>query len=190
MVPRFDFGAATGRATASAPGDRDRIRLRRGFGGADDAELDEWLDVEPRTWVLAHGPVLKAAGLSAKDAQALYRRLGAEDAEHLGHMIVAGRMASIDIAHIHLWAASGLLASPTGGRSRRRSPTDYTRWVQQARGFVTACDGNEQMAAAVAAAGFSVAEARTAHQAQKLNLDGLLAVVALREALPGTDPFS
>lgn len=177
----YDFGAATGRTASTAPTDRDRSRLRRGFGGASDSEIDQWLALAARRWVLTHGPALHAAGLSAKDAQALHRRLGEADAEHLGHMIVAGRLASLDIAHIHLWAASGLLASPTGGLRRRRSPDDYTRWVKEARKFIKVCGGHEQLAAAVAAAGFSVEEAATAYEAGKLDLDGLLTVVALRE---------
>lgn len=183
----YDFGAATGRTTSSAPVDRHRSRLRRGFGGGTDTEIDDWLALEPRAWVLTHGPALYAGGLTAADAHALYRRLGASDAEHLGHMIVAGRLASLNIAHIHLWAASGLLASPTGGYRRRRSPTDYTRWVTQARKFITACGGEEELAAACAAAGFSVEEAQSAYQAGKLVLDGLLAVVALREGPGGMD---
>ena len=182
----YDFGAATGR-TSTTPKDRDRGKLRRGFGGGDDAELDQWLALDARAWVLTHGPALHAAGLSADDAKALYRRLGASDAEHLGHMIVAGRLASLDIAHIHLWAASGLLTSPTGGHRRRRSPDDYTRWVKQARQFIIACGGDEQLAAAVAAAGYSVEEASTAFEAGKLNLDGLLTVVALREGPFGSN---
>lgn len=187
----MDFGAATGRTSSTrSPADRDRGRLRRGFGGDTDDEIDQWLALEPRAWVLTHGPALHAAGLSADDARALHRRLGATDAEHLGHMIVAGRLASLDIAHIHLWAASGLLASPTGGARKRRSPDDYTRWVKQARQFITACGGDERLGAAVAAAGYSVDDARTAFEAGKLDVDGLLTVVALREGPLGSDAGS
>lgn len=183
-----DFGPATGRDPSSTPVDRDRGKLRRRFGGAPDEVLDAWLALDQRAWVLVHGPDLWAAGLSADDAAALFRRLGAVDAQHLGHMIVAGRLAGLDIANIHLWAASGLLASPvSGGPRRRRSPGDYTRWVSQARRYIAACAGEERLAAAVAAAGFNVDDAHSAYAAGKLELDGLLAVVALREALPGTD---
>lgn len=187
-MPVYDFGAATGRDPAAAPVDRDRGKLRRRFGSPPEDVLDDWLALDQRTWVLEHGPDLHAAGLTAQDAAALHRRLGAVDAQHLGHMIVAGRLAGLNIANIHLWAASGLLASPTGGGPRRRrSPTDYTRWVSQARRYITVCEGDERLAAAVAAAGFSVEDAHSAYTAQKLDLDGLLAVVALRETLPGTD---
>lgn len=185
-VPVYDFGAATGRDPSAAPADRDRGKLRRRFGSPPEDVLDAWLALDERAWVLAHGPDLWAAGLSADDAQALHRRLGASDAQHLGHMIVAGRLAGLTISNIHLWAASGLLASPAGGPRRRRSPTDYTRWVTQARRYIRACDGDERLAAATAAAGFSPEDARSAYTAGKLELDGLLAVVALREAVPGT----
>lgn len=183
----YDFGAATGRDPAQVPVDRDRGKLRRRFGNPSEDVLDDWLALEQRAWVLEHGPDLWAAGLSARDAEALYRRLGAVDAQHLGHMIVAGRLAGLTISHIHLWAASGLLVSPPGGPRRRRSPTDYTRWVTQARRYIIACGGDERLAAATAAAGFSVEDAHSAFEAQKLDLDGLLAVVALRETFPGAD---
>lgn len=184
------FGSHTGRdkpeddhAPPIALQDPARKRLRRQMVGIGESELDDWLDIDPRPWALAHGPALRAAGLTPKDAIALYRRLGPQGALSLAAMIDAGRMADIDIAHIHLWAASGLLKPSAGpsGRAGRGRAMKFTEWVTQARRFTRACGGDEQLAAATAAAGFSVDEAHSAYAAGSLELDGLLTIVALRD---------
>lgn len=163
--------------------DPARKRLRRHMVGIGEEELDDWLAFDPRPWALTHGPALRAAGLTPKDATALYRRLGPQGALSLSAMIDAGRMADIDIAHIHLWAASGLLKPSVthNGRPGRIRTVKFTEWVTQARRFTRACGGNEQLAAACAAAGFSVDEAHSAYAVGSLELDGLLTIVALRD---------
>lgn len=164
--------------------ERERLRLSRNMPGATADDIDAWLAFEPRSWVLRHGPALHAAGLDASDTTDLYRRLGATTATLVSRLIDAGRMADIDIRFIHLWAASGLMA-PTvepGTRPGTIRTERFTRWVAQARRYITACGGDQHLAALTAAAGLSVEETVTMHAAGDLDAGSLEVMAALREA--------
>lgn len=156
---------------------RQRLRSRIGRTATDET-VDAWFEVGPTVWVLRHAGSLTQAGLTAEDAQKLYRRLGPKVSEHVSSLIDAGRYADLDTRHIHLWAASGLL-KPEVSSSRARP--NVTRWVQQARVFIRACGGDQQLAALAAAAGFSVDETKTMVDDGTADEDSLRMLVALRD---------
>lgn len=153
--------------------------LGRRLPGLSAEELDDWLAVEPRAWVVEHGPTLRAAGLSAKDAADLHRRLGVDGASHLSSLVNAGRLADIDIAWIHLWAASGVLRAEFSGRAGRN--VSYTAWVRQARLFIAACSGDQRLAAHAAGAGLSLEEMVRLRDAGELELDSLAMLAAFND---------
>lgn len=155
----------------------DARQLRRKMGGPSTEVLQGWLALGDRLWVMRHGATLFAAGLDADDARDLYRRLGAH-AGDLSRLIDAGRMADIDCAYLHLWAASGILQAQV--RERRRPP-NYTAWVVVARRFIAACDGAQDEASAAAAAGVSLDEVVHLRAAGPLDVDGLRMLAGLRE---------
>lgn len=166
--------------------ERDESVLRRKMPGIDDEELTGWLRLEPRMWMLRHGPTLYAAGLSADDAGDLYARLGDQVAQMLSQLIDAGRMADLNIRFIHLWAASGLLKPelPTGRRGRT-GPPKFTRWVSEARRYIVICEGDQHLAALAAAAGLSVEETEVMRTRGELNHGALETLAALRNFTDG-----
>lgn len=167
---------------------RTRAILARQMPGASEEEVQGWLGVEPRSWVVRHAPTLHQAGLRVSDAVDLYQRLGPGVAESLSNLVFAGRMADIDLRYVHLWAASGLLRpASTGNRPGRPSPPNFTRWVTQARRFITACGGDQHMAAAAAAAGLSVQETTQMHAAGELQVEALGTLAALRGTSLGAE---
>lgn len=182
-VVRALEGLRAGPEVVPTPQERARRTLRRAMRTLSNTELDEWLAVEPHEWALRHAPTLHAAGLTPKDAYDLHRRLGDPVARDLSRMVDAGRMADITIRHIHLWAASGLLKPSEGARAygAGASPMRYTRWVTEARRYITACEGNQSLAAAAAGAHLSVEETATLYSTGQLAMDSLLSMVALRE---------
>lgn len=162
--------------------DQSRARLRRGMPGVSSADLELWLAVEPRAWIVKHGPTLYAAGLSSEDATDLYRRLGPTVASMLSSLIDAGRMADIDIRYIHLWAASGLLKPEVPQTRGRGAVPRFTRWVSEARKYIMVCGGDQHMAALSAAAGLSLEETVTMRDAGELEVGALEMLSAFREA--------
>jgi hypothetical protein len=161
---------------------RDAL-LRRKLHGADAATVEEWLTVGPAAWVQKNASRLHDAGLAPSDGAALYRRLGPEGSVHVGSLLTQGLMAGLELRHVHLWAASGLLV-PVKNPQRPHEAPSFTTWVTQARRYVAACCGDQQMAAAAAAARLGVEETATMWSNGDLDMGQLATLVALREDGP------
>lgn len=162
--------------------DRARALLQRRMRGAGPEEIAAWLALEPRAWVMRHGSSLYQAGLSAQDAADLYRRLGPQVAQSLARLIDQGRMADIDIRHVHFWAASGLLKPTYSAHSTgRRGEPNFTRWITKAREYIKACGGDQRLAALAAAAGLSVTETARGYRSDELRAETLEILVGLRQ---------
>jgi hypothetical protein len=162
--------------------DRARTTLRRGMPGVSSVDLELWLAVEPRAWIVKHGPTLYAAGLTHEDATDLYRRLGPTVASMLSSLVDAGRMADIDIRYVHLWAASGLLKPEVPQTRGRGAVPRFTRWVSEARKYIKVCGGDQHLAALAAASGLTLPETETMREAGELEVGALELLSAFREA--------
>lgn len=158
------------------------------------AVVEAWLDTcQDRAWATSNMRILHNAGLSPEQGQDLYTRVPAETRQQMARLVDAGRMASLDTAYLHWWAASGLLraevsgGAPTGrGRPGRRN-VNFTKWVTEARRYIAATRGDHRLAALAAAAHLSPDE--TAHRYGQLGTDGLdedtlMLMIALRENTP------
>jgi hypothetical protein len=187
--------------------DEERSRLRalltRKMVHPAPDEVEAWLEVAGWSaesgpedqalarWVEKFGPALQAAGLTAEDAGKLYLRLGPQVAASLSRLIDQGRMADLNIRYVHLWAASGLLKPSVtpGSRPGRRGTVSFTTWINEARRYITACGGDQHLAAAAAAAGFSVEETALNYAAGDLDVKALEMLTALRDSFPeGRNP--
>jgi hypothetical protein len=149
----------------------------------------QWLDFPDRAWVVTNLRLLHEAGLTPQAGHDLYTRVPTETRAHMGRLVDAGKMAGLDTAHLHWWAASGLLraettvpAAASSRRSRQARPVvNFTKWVTQALRYVAATGGEQGLAALAAGAGLSVAETASRAAEGTLDRDALTMLVALRE---------
>ena len=180
--------------------------LARKMPGAPIEEVEAWAKVEPTWWTVRCAPVLRQAGMVPEDAHELYERLGDRVAAHLTSLVDAGRMADIEMKHLRWWAASGLFdesvpGSPNAvqgwiqGRQGYRQPRStrgasypsFTRWVSEARRYIAACQGDQQLAAHAAAARLSVDETAAMFTKGELSLETLTVMTAFNESIVFSD---
>lgn len=155
-----------------------RSRLARKVG-LTLGEVDAWLAVGTPSWVARNARLLHAAGLTPEDAVALRRWVADATWECIGWLADAARMSGLDIGCLRWWAAAGLLeplSTPT------RDVYSYRRffaWVTQARRYVAAAEGDQQVAARAAAAGLSVEETAALRKEGRLDIPTLEGLAAL-----------
>lgn len=143
-------------------------------------EAAAWLAAAPAEFVVVHGATLRAAGMDAEAVGYLYPRLAPAVAADLARLVDAGRMADVEVRWLHWWARSGLLQSAPSGRRGGRGGLSYTTWVTQARLFISACGGDQEMAALAAAAGLNPGEAARKHADGALDREVLRTMAALQ----------
>ena len=157
--------------------------------------VQAWLAaVDDRAWATTNMRILHDAGLSPEQGKDLYGRVPSETRQQMARLVDAGRMASLDTRYLHWWAASGLLraevtpgATTARGRPGRRI-VNFTKWVTEARRYITATKGDQRLAALAAAAHLSVSETDDRYGkpgADGLDEETLMLMIALREGFQG-----
>jgi hypothetical protein len=145
--------------------------------------LSEWFTVTPLDWAARNVKALHRAGLTPEQGNALYDLLDPSVRTQVGRLLDVARMANLDMAYLDRWVRSGLIKErrTPAKKPRRPDKVEFTPWVTDARRFIAATGGDENLASLAAAAGLNAEETALQFAANTLAEETLRAMVALRE---------